>query len=84
MRKRRSIILYTAPAVISAFAFAEHERKREREKSYPQKLPPIQHNPSVQPAAVSPRSERQEKTRAGVNGFPTVRAVKRIRVVVQR
>jgi len=54
------------------------------EMPYPQKLPPIQHSASVQPTTVSPRSVRQDSTRSGVKGFPAVRAVKRIRVVVAR
>ena len=52
--------------------------------TYPQKLPPIQHSPSVHPTAVSPLRLRQLSTSSGVKGLPAVRAVKRINEVVQR
>lgn len=56
----------------------------DAEVSYPQNDPPIQHSPSVHPTAVSPRKLFQLRTRSGVNGLPAVRAVKRIREVVDR
>jgi len=58
--------------------------RTDAEFSYPQNDPPIQHSPNVHPTAVSPRKLFQFRTRSGVNGLPAVRAVKRIREVVER
>lgn len=49
--------------------------------AYANTLVSTQHNPNVQPTAVSPRMLRQLRTRSGEKGFPAARAVKKMRAV---
>lgn len=56
-------------------------REVEGGGTYPNTLVSTQHNPRVQPTAVSPRMLRQLRTRSGEKGFPAARAVKRMRDV---
>jgi hypothetical protein len=51
-----------------------------RKFSYSRKLANIQHNPRVQPAAVSPLRLRHPSTKSGLNGRPAVSVAKRMRL----